>query len=107
MRIIVVLVVAALATACSSQVASTEEHIQKYIGSDIAEVQERYLTERPRPISFWESRTFAWQETQKILEDGSTLHAFKNPSRDCTINWIADSNGIIKSATSSGAMCDP
>ena len=104
---IIILALAALATACTNQITSTEEHIQQYIGSDITYVQERYLTERSRPISFWESRNFAWVETQTALDNGYTLHAFKNPYRDCTINWVADTSGEIRSATSSGTMCDP
>ncbi|CAH6816981.1 conserved hypothetical protein [Vibrio chagasii] len=104
---IIVLAFAALATACTSQIISTEEHILQYIGSDITDVQERYLTERSRPISFWESRNYAWIETKKPLDNGYTVHAFKNPYRDCTINWVADTSGVIQSATSTGTMCEP
>ncbi len=104
---IIVLAFAALATACTSQIASTEEHIQEYIGAGISDVQELYLTERSRPISFWASRNYAWIETKKPLDNGYTLHAFKNPYRDCTINWIADTSSIILSATLSGTMCEP
>jgi len=53
---IIILTLAVLISTCSSQIASTEEQIQQYIGSNITDVQERYLTERSRPISFWESR---------------------------------------------------
>ena len=49
---IFVLVFAVLATACTSQIISTEEHIQQYIGSDVTDVQERYLTETITPYQF-------------------------------------------------------
>ncbi|MFA0231369.1 hypothetical protein AB4491_20610, partial [Vibrio sp. 10N.261.45.A7] len=71
---IIVLAFAALVTACTSQIASTEKHIQKFIGADITDVQERYLTERSRPISFWASRNYAWIETKKPLDNGYTVH---------------------------------
>ncbi|NAZ93714.1 hypothetical protein [Vibrio toranzoniae] len=104
---IIVLAFATLATACTSQITNTEERIQEYIGSDITDVQEQYLTERSRPISFWASRNYAWIETKKPLGNGYTLYIFKNPYRDCTINWIAGTGGVIQSATSSGTMCSP
>ena len=111
MRIIILALTAltALTAACSSQIASTEEHIQQYIGSNITDVQERYLTERSRPISFWESRNYAWVETQNALDNGYTLHAFKNPFRDCTINWVVmvNASGVIESGSPSGTMCSP
>ncbi|CDT45269.1 Hypothetical protein VCR15J2_50193 [Vibrio coralliirubri] len=104
---IIVLAFTALVTACSSQMSNTEEHVQEYIGSDITNAQEQYLTERSRPISFWASRNYAWVETKKPLDNGYTLHAFKNPYRDCTINWVANTSGAIQSATLSGTMCEP
>ncbi|NOH93956.1 hypothetical protein F0229_15540 [Vibrio sp. AIC-3] len=104
---IFVLAFAALVTACTSQIISTEEHIQEYIGSDITDVQERYLTERSRPISFWASRNYAWIETKKPLDNGYTVHAFKNPYRDCTINWVVNASGVIESGSPSGTMCSP
>ncbi|MCG9694189.1 hypothetical protein L1D55_21065 [Vibrio sp. Isolate22] len=104
---IIILALAALTAACSSQIASTEEHIQQYIGSNITDVQERYLTERSRPISFWECRNYAWVETQNAQDSGYTLHAFKNPFTDCTINWVVNASGVIESGSPSGTMCSP
>ncbi|MFA0053167.1 hypothetical protein [Vibrio echinoideorum] len=104
---IIILVFAMMLTACTSQIASKQDRLQKHIGSNITDVQKLYLTERARPISFWESRNYAWVETKNPLDNGNILHTFKDPYRDCTINWIADNSGVVQSATPSGTMCNP
>ncbi|MDN3702074.1 hypothetical protein ACFFUO_11345 [Vibrio artabrorum] len=104
---IIVLAFMTLITACSSLIPGTEERLQQYIGANISDVQALYLSERSRPISFWASRHYAWVEMKTLWEDGNTLHTFKNPYRDCSINWITDNSGVIQSATSSGTMCEP
>ncbi|WP_299688946.1 hypothetical protein [uncultured Vibrio sp.] len=104
---IIILAFVVLAIGCSNKIAGTEERIQGYVGSDITDAQAFYLTERSRPISFWASRNYAWIESKKVLDNGDILHAFKNPYRDCTINWVTDQTGIILSATPSGSMCSP
>ncbi|KNH12151.1 hypothetical protein AB6C64_07595 [Vibrio cyclitrophicus] len=104
---IIILAFAMLVTACTSQIASKQDRLQKHIGSNITDIQALYLTERSRPISFWESRNYAWVETKKPLDNLNTLHAFKDPYRDCTINWIADKSGVIQSAIPIGTMCNP
>ncbi|OMO25890.1 hypothetical protein BH582_01790 [Vibrio sp. 10N.222.47.A9] len=104
---IIILAFTLLVTACTSQIIGTDEHIESYIGSNIADAQKLYLTPHSQAVSFWESRTFAWVETQTPLENGETQHAFKNPYRDCTINWVVDQNGMIIAGSHSGEMCSP
>ena len=94
-------------SACTSQIVSTDEHVESYIGSNIADAQALYLTPHSQAVTFWESRTFAWVETQTSLENGEIQHSFKNPYRDCTINWIVDQSGVIIAGSHSGDMCSP
>lgn len=49
---IIILAFAMLVTACTSQIASKQDRLQKHIGSNITDIQALYLTERSRPISF-------------------------------------------------------
>ncbi|ARP40269.1 hypothetical protein K08M4_36020 [Vibrio syngnathi] len=66
-------------TACTNQIVSTDEHIESYIGANIVDAQALYLTPHSQAVTFWESRTFAWVETQTSLENGENTTFFQKP----------------------------
>ncbi|PKG37383.1 hypothetical protein [Psychromonas sp. Urea-02u-13] len=94
-----------LLSGCTSQIVGTSEQIKSAYGSDIKDLQKLYLTPHYHSVSFFESKTFAWIETQKEFENGDRLHTFTNPYRDCTLHWITDTNGMIKSGSFYGKSC--
>ncbi len=99
------LLLALFATGCTSQILSTQEHVEAYYGSPISSAQQLYLTPSHQSISFWDSKIFAWTEQQTEHDNGDITHAFSNPYKDCTIEWTADSKGMIKSGNYRGTNC--
>jgi len=94
-----------LTAGCTSQVVSTQTHVQSYVGSNISDVQNLYLTPHSQAIGLFDSKTYAWVETQQKFESGNTQHSFSDPYRDCTVIWVADQNGIINSGSYFGKDC--
>lgn len=82
-------------TGCTSQIVSLDTHVQSYVDSNIIDAQTLYLTPSRKALGLFETKIYAWQETQTKLDNGETQHAFSDPYRDCIITWVADSDGII------------
>lgn len=90
---------------CTSQVVSTDEHVRAYIGENITSAQALYLTPASQLSGPFEFKEYAWSETKEAFINGDVQHTFTNPYLDCTIFWITDKHGVIKSGSYIGEDC--
>ena len=104
-RKVYILILVSFLTACVSQISTIDEHVNGYIGKPISQIQELYKTPKRSSVGFFKTKTFAWKESQSQFINGNTLYSYKNPYKDCVINWIADNNNIIISGSYSGEGC--